>query len=59
MDENILFYYCIESYALFRTELLLQRSGAIGAVIAAIVCHYITCNKAISYILPKRKKNPK
>jgi hypothetical protein len=31
MDENTLFYYCIESYALFRTELLIQRSGAIGA----------------------------
>jgi hypothetical protein len=59
MDENNLFYYYIESYALFRTELLLQRTGAIGAIIATIVCHYITCNKAISYILPNRKKNPK
>jgi len=50
MDENILFYYCIESCPLFRIERWLQQ---IGAIKAAIVCHYITCNKAISLILPK------
>ena len=58
MDENI-YFNTVSNLALFRTGVLLQRSVAIGAIIAAIVCHYITCNKAISYILPKRKKNPK